>query len=151
MTGTALTLKAVKPTVLFLCVKNGGKSQMARGWFKALAGDRAAAWSGGSEPGKSLSATAIEVMMERRIDITAEFPKPWTNERLRTADVVVTMGCGDTCPYYPGTRYEDWTFEVAAGLDSPDATRSVRDQIETRVRALLAELGIDPGDAAPQC
>lgn len=144
MTDSAPILKADKPAVLFLCVKNGGKSQMALGWFKALGGDRAISWSGGSEPGKSLSATAVEAMAEKGIDITGEFPKPWTDERIRTADVVVTMGCGDTCPYYPGTRYEDWSFEVPDGLDGLDATRNVRDQIESRVRALLAELGVEP-------
>ena len=148
MTEATRTLKADKPAVLFLCVKNGGKSQMALGWFKALAGDRAISWSGGSEPGTSLSTTAVDAMSEKGIDITGEFPKPWTDERLRTADVVVTMGCGDTCPYYPSTRYEDWSFEVPAGLAGLDATRNVRDQIEIRVRALLAELGVEPGDSA---
>ena len=137
-----------RPAVLFLCVKNGGKSQMALGWFKELAGDRAIAWSGGSEPGKSLSATAVEAMAERGIDIAGEYPKPWTDERLRAADVVITMGCGDTCPYYPGKRYEDWSFEVPEGLDGLDATRNVRDQIEDRVRALLTEVGIEP-DVSP--
>lgn len=132
-----------RPAVLFLCVKNGGKSQMALGWFKELAGDRAIAWSGGSEPGKSLSATAVEAMSEKGIDITGEYPKPWTYERLSAADVVITMGCGDTCPYYPGKRYEDWSFEVPEGLDGLEATRNVRDQIELRVRALLAELGVE--------
>jgi arsenate reductase (thioredoxin) len=132
-----------RPAVLFLCVKNGGKSQMALGWFKELAGDRAIAWSGGSEPGKSLSATAVEAMTEKGIDITGEYPKPWTDERLKAADVVITMGCGDTCPYYPGKRYEDWNFDVPEELDGLDATRNVRDQIEDRVRALLAELGVE--------
>ncbi len=144
MTDATPTLKAGKPAALFLCVKNGGKSQMALGWFKALAGDRAIAWSGGSEPGKSLSATAVEAMAERGIDITGEFPKPWTDERIRMADVVVTMGRGGTCPCYPGTRYEDWSFEVPEGLEGLDAIRNVRDQIEIRVRALLVELGVEP-------
>lgn len=136
-----------RPAVLFLCVKNGGKSQMALGWFKALAGDRAIAWSGGSEPGKSLSATAIEAMTEVGIDITGEYPKPWTDERLRAADVVITMGCGDTCPYYPGKRYEDWEFEIPEGLDPLDGTRFTRDAIEAKVRRLLAELGVDAQDS----
>ena len=149
MTDTHPSLKANRPAVFFLCVKNGGKSQMALGWFTALAGDRAIAWSGGSEPGPSLSATAVEVMAEKGIDITGEFPKPWTDERLRAADVVVTMGCGETCPYVPATRYVDWAFEVPPGLSGIDATRDVRDQIEVRVRALLAELGIaEHGSAA---
>ena len=146
MTDNSTTPKGSKPAVPFLCVKNGGKSQMALGWFKELAGDRAISWSGGSEPGKSLSATAVEAMTERGIDITGEFPKPWTDERIRMADVVVTMGCGDTCPYYSGTRYEDWSFEVPAGLEGLHATRNVRDQIEAKVRGLLAELGVE---AAP--
>lgn len=132
-----------RPAVLFLCVKNGGKSQMGLGWFKALAGDRAVAWSGGSEPGKALSATAVEAMAEKGIDITGEYPKPWTDERIKAADVVITMGCGDTCPYYPGRRYEDWSFEVPDGVEGLDATRAVRDQIEARVRALLGELGLE--------
>ena len=132
-----------RPAVLFLCVKNGGKSQMALGWFKQLASDRAVAWSGGSEPGKSLSGTAVDAMAEKGIDITGEYPKPWTDERLKAADVVITMGCGDTCPYYPGKRYEDWSFEVPDGLDGLDATRNVRDQIEAKVRTLLAGLAID--------
>lgn len=131
-----------RPAVLFLCVKNGGKSQMALGWFKELAADRAVAWSGGSEPGKSLSGTAVEAMAEKGIDITGEYPKPWTEERLRAADVVITMGCGDTCPYYPGKRYEDWSFDVPEGLDGLEATRNVRDQIEARVRILLGELSV---------
>ena len=133
-----------RPAVLFLCVKNGGKSQMALGWFKRLAGDRAVAWSGGSEPGKSLSATAVEAMAEVGIDITGEYPKPWTDERLRAADVVITMGCGDTCPYYPGKRYEDWEFDIPDGLDPLDATRFTRDAIEAKVRRLLTELGLEP-------
>jgi len=138
-----------RPAVLFLCVKNGGKSQMALGWFKKLAGNRAVAWSGGSEPGKSLSATAVEAMGEKGIDITGEYPKPWTDERLRAADVVITMGCGDTCPFYPGKRYEDWSFDVPEGLDGLDATRNVRDQIRERVWALVLELGVQPEPGAP--
>ncbi len=150
MTDPTPTLKADKPAALFVCVKNGGTSQMALGWFKALAGDRAIACAGGSEPGKSLSPTAVEAMTKKGIDITGEFPKPWTDERVRTADVVAAMGCGDTCPCpcHQGTRYEDWSFDVPAGLDGLDATSNVRDQIEFRVRALLAELGIEPDDSA---
>ncbi|NYI41670.1 arsenate reductase ArsC [Demequina lutea] len=132
-----------RPAALFLCVKNGGKSQMALGWFKELARERAIAWSGGSEPGESLSATAVEAMSERGIDITGEYPKPWTDERIRAADVVITMGCGDACPYYPGRRYEDWSFDVPAGLEGLEATRHVRDQIEAKVRVLLGEMGVE--------
>ena len=137
----AVEPKADKPAVLFLCVHNAGKSQMALGFFTHLAGDRAIAWSGGSEPGDQLNKFSVEAMAEVGIDITHEYPKPWTEERLRAADVVVTMGCGDTCPYYPGTRYEDWTFDAPPGK-SIEAVRPVRDAIEQKVRALLAELGI---------
>jgi len=142
MTDNAPTPKADKPAVLFLCVHNAGKSQMALGLFKKLAGDRAIAWSGGSEPGDQLNKFSVEAMAEIGIDITGEYPKPWTDERLRAADVVITMGCGDTCPYYPGTRYEDWSFNAPPGK-SLDAVRPVRDAIEVKVRALLAELGVE--------
>jgi len=131
-----------KPVVLFLCVHNAGKSQMALGFFKKLAGARAIAWSGGSEPGNSLNQYSVEAMTEVGIDITGEFPKPWTEETLRAADVIVTMGCGDACPVYPGKRYLDWEFDAAPGT-SIENVRPVRDDIERRVRGLLAELGID--------
>jgi protein-tyrosine-phosphatase len=131
-----------KPVVLFLCVHNAGKSQMALGIFDKLAGDRAVAWSGGSEPGTSLNRYAIEAMAEIGIDITQEFPKPWTDETLGAADVMVTMGCGDSCPVYPGKRYLDWTLDAPPG-DSLENVRPVRDAIEIKVRALLAELGIE--------
>ena len=129
------------PTVLFLCTHNAGRSQMALGFFQALAGDRAVAWSGGSEPGRELNEAAVEAMRERGIDITGEFPKPWTDEIVRAADVVVTMGCGDACPVLPGKRYEDWTLEDPAG-QGLEAVRPIRDAIELRVRRLLAELGV---------
>ena len=128
-----------KPTVLFLCVHNAGRSQMALGFFNALAGDRAVAWSGGSEPGTEVNPAAIEAMAERGIDISAEFPKPWTDEVVRAADVVITMGCGDACPIFPGKRYEEWVLEDPAGYDLPHV-RYVRDDIERRVRDLLTEL-----------
>ncbi|MDQ3544609.1 MAG: arsenate reductase ArsC [Actinomycetota bacterium] len=127
------------PVVLFLCVHNAGRSQMALGWFNHLAGDRAVAWSGGSEPGTEVNPSAVAAMAEVGIDITGEFPKPWTDEIVKAADVVVTMGCGDACPLYPGKRYEDWELEDPAGL-GVDAVRPVRDEIRTRVEALLAEL-----------
>jgi len=127
------------PVVLFLCVHNAGRSQMALGWFNHLAGDRAVAWSGGSEPGTEVNPSAVAAMAEVGIDITGEFPKPWTDEILKAADVVVTMGCGDACPLYPGRRYEDWELEDPAGL-GVDAVRPVRDEIRMRVEALLAEL-----------
>jgi protein-tyrosine-phosphatase len=130
-----------KPAVLFLCVHNAGRSQMALGWFQQLAGDRAVAWSGGSEPGDQVNPSAVEAMREVGIDICREFPKPWTDEVVRAADVVVTMGCGDACPVFPGTRYEDWTLDDPAGLDV-EAVRPIRDAIERRVRTLLAQLGV---------
>lgn len=132
------------PTVLFLCVHNAGRSQMALGWFNHLAGDRAVAWSGGSEPGKEVNASAILAMQEVGIDIAQEFPKPWTDEIVQAADVVVTMGCGDACPLFPGKRYEDWELPDPAGLDL-DAVRPIRDAIEQRVRELLQSLGVEAG------
>jgi len=130
-----------RPTVLFLCVHNAGRSQMALGWFHHLAGDRAVGWSGGSEPADQVNPAAVAAMAEIGIDITTEFPKRWTDEIVRTADVVVTMGCGDACPFYPGVRYEDWPLDDPAG-QGVDAVRPIRDEIEQRVRTLLAELGV---------
>ncbi len=115
---------------------------MALGWFNHLAQGRAIAWSGGSEPANEINPVAIAAMREVGIDITQEYPKPWTDAGLRAADVVVTMGCGDTCPYYPGTRYEDWILDDPAG-QGIETVRRVRDEIRTRVVALLQELGVD--------
>jgi arsenate reductase (thioredoxin) len=129
------------PTVLFLCTHNAGRSQMALGFFQRLASDRAVAWSGGSEPGRELNPAAVDAMAERGIDITAEFPKPWTDEILVAADVIITMGCGDACPIFPGKRYEDWALDDPAGKDL-DAVRPIRDELERRVRHLLDELGV---------
>ena len=129
------------PAVLFLCVHNAGRSQMALGWFRFLARDRAVAWSGGSEPADAVNPSAVAAMAEVGIDITGEFPKPWTDEVVRAADVVVTMGCGDACPVYPGTRYVDWELDDPAGQDV-GAVRPIRDEVERRVRALLLELGV---------
>ncbi len=130
-----------QPVVLFLCTHNAGRSQMALGFFTHLAGDDAAAWSGGSEPGRDINPAAAAAMAERGIDITGEYPKPLTDEIVRAADVVVTMGCGDACPVFPGTRYENWELEDPAGLDLP-AVRPIRDDLERRVRALLDDLGV---------
>jgi arsenate reductase (thioredoxin) len=130
------------PTVLFLCVHNAGRSQMALGWFQHLARDRAIAWSGGSEPGNQVNPAAIAAMAEVGIDISAEFPKPWTDEIVQAADVVVTMGCGDACPLFPGKRYEDWVLDDPAGM-GVDAVRPIRDEIGARVRTLLASLGVE--------
>jgi arsenate reductase len=131
-----------KPIVLFLCVHNAGRSQMALGFFNHLAEDRAVAWSGGSEPGYEINPSAVEAMRERDIDISREFPKPWTDEIVRAADVVITMGCGDACPVFPGKRYLDWALEDPAG-QGVEAVRPIRDEIERRVRGLLAELGVE--------
>jgi protein-tyrosine-phosphatase len=130
-----------RPVVLFLCVANAGRSQMALGFFQHLAGDRAVAWSGGSEPGFEVNPAAIAAMAERGIDISGEYPKPWTDEVVRAADVVITMGCGDACPIFPGKRYEDWTLDDPAGLDV-EAVRPIRDEIERRVGVLLDEIGV---------
>lgn len=132
-----------KPTVLFLCTHNAGRSQMALGYFNHLAGTRGVAWSGGSEPAKEVNPAAVQAMAEVGIDIAREFPKPWTEENVRAADVVVTMGCGDTCPYFPGKRYENWELPDPAGQDVA-AVRPIRDDVEARVRRLLGELGITP-------
>ena len=136
-----------KPTVLFLCTHNAGRSQMALGFFAQMAGDAAVAWSGGSEPGNQVNPAAIEAMAERGIDISDEFPKPWTDETVRAADVVITMGCGDACPVFPGKRYEEWVLTDPAGLEVEDV-RPVRDEIERRVRALLGELDVPVGSIA---
>jgi protein-tyrosine-phosphatase len=130
-----------KPTVLFLCTHNAGRSQMAMGFFTALAGDAAVAWSGGSEPGDEVNPAAVEAMAERGIDISREYPKPWTEEIVRAADVIITMGCGDACPVFPGRRYEEWKLDDPAG-QSVDDVRPIRDEIERRVRTLLVELDV---------
>lgn len=130
-----------RPTVLFLCTHNAGRSQMAMGFFTNLAGDAAVAWSGGSEPGNEVNPAAVEAMAERGIDISSEYPKPWTDEIVRAADVVITMGCGDACPVFPGRRYEEWVLDDPAG-QGVDGVRPIRDEIERRVRRLLGELGV---------
>lgn len=129
------------PTVLFLCTHNAGRSQMALGFFNHHAGANAIAWSGGSEPGIEVNPAAVEAMAERGIDIAAEFPKPWTDEVVRAADVVVSMGCGDACPVFPGKRYEDWDVTDPAGQSLVDV-RPIRDEVERRVLDLLADLGV---------
>jgi arsenate reductase len=131
------------PAVLFLCVHNAGRSQMAAGWLRHLAGDNALVYSGGSEPASEINAAVAIAMGEVGIDISAEFPKPWTDEIVRAADVVITMGCGDACPLYPGTRYEDWELEDPAGAGLDDV-RPIRDDIRTRVEQLMTSLDITP-------
>lgn len=127
------------PSVLFLCVHNAGRSQMALGWFTHLAGDRAIAWSGGAEPVAVVNPEAVAAMAEVGIDISKEFPKPWTDEFVLAADVVVTMGCGDACPLLPGKRYEDWELEDPSGK-TIEEIRPIRDQIRDRVTDLLQRL-----------
>ena len=130
-----------KPTVLFLCTHNAGRSQMALGFFTHYAGDKAIAWSGGSEPGNEINPAAIEAMREVGIDITGEYPKPWTEAAVKASDVVITMGCGDACPIFPGKRYENWELPDPAG-QGLDAVRPIRDDIDERVRRLLADLNV---------
>ncbi len=129
------------PAVLFLCIHNAGRSQMALGWFDNLAAGRAVGYSGGSEPADRVNPAAVEAMAEVGIDIAHQTPRRWTDSDLEAADVVVTMGCGDTCPYVPGTRYDDWPLDDPAGL-GVEAVRPIRDQIRARVEKLLGELGI---------
>jgi arsenate reductase (thioredoxin) len=132
-----------QPTVLFLCTHNAGRSQMALGFFKRLAEDRAVAYSGGSEPADQINPAAIAAMAEKGIDITTEHPKRWTDQMVQAADVVVTMGCGDSCPYIPGRRFQEWELPDPAG-QSLEAVRTIRDEIELRVRQLLSELHVRP-------
>jgi arsenate reductase (thioredoxin) len=127
--------------VLFLCVHNAGRSQMAAGFLRHLAGDTIDVFSGGSDPGTQVNAAAIEAMNEVGIDISTEYPKPWTDEIARAADVIVTMGCGDACPIFPGKRYEDWELADPAG-QSVEFVRDVRDDIRSRVEPLIASLQV---------
>jgi arsenate reductase (thioredoxin) len=129
------------PVVLFVSTRNAGRSSMATGFFQHLAEDRAIAWSGGSNPADELHPAAIVAMHECGIDITGEFPKPWTTETIQAADLVITMGCADTCPTYPGRRRLDWNIDDPARLNV-DGIRPIRDDIERRVRELLEQLDI---------
>ena len=133
------------PAVLFLCVHNAGRSQMAAGWLRHLAGDRVEVFSGGSAPGDAVNPRAVEAMAEVGIDIAGEQPKPWTDDVVRAVDVIVSMGCGDACPVLPGKRYEDWELTDPAGQPI-EVVRRVRDQIRERVEALIA--GLDVADFA---
>ena len=138
-----MTSTPTRPAVLFLCVHNAGRSQMAAGWLRHLAGDRIEVFSGGSEPGDRVNPAAVEAMAEVGIDISGEQPQRWTDEQSRAADVVVTMGCGDVCPVYPGKRYEDWELTDPAGRPV-EFVRSVRDEIRERVEQLIAGLPATP-------
>lgn len=130
-----------RPVALFLCVHNAGRSQMALGFLHHLAGDAVIGWSGGSDPGTEVNPYAVAAMAERGIDLSDEHPKPWTDDIVRAATVVVTMGCGDACPIFPGKRYQDWLVDDPAG-QSLDDVRRIRDDIERRVRQLLTELAV---------
>jgi len=129
----------LKPSVLFLCIHNAGRSQMAAGWMRHLSGDEIDVFSGGSEPAEALNQPAVAAMAEKGIDISKELPQPWADEIVRAADVVVTMGCGDACPLYPGKRYVDWELDDPAGRPLEEV-RLIRDDLERRVRGLLTEI-----------
>jgi arsenate reductase (thioredoxin) len=128
-----------KPTVLFVCVHNAGRSQMAAAWLRHTAGDRIEIWSAGSEPADQINPVAVAAMREVGIDISGETPKILTTESVAQADVVITMGCGDTCPFYPGKRYEDWNLTDPAGQPI-EIVREVRDEIRARIETLATEL-----------
>ncbi len=128
-----------KPTVLFVCVHNAGRSQMAAGYLQELAGDRIQVLSAGSEPKDRINPVAVEAMAEEGIDIRGNTPKLLTVDAVRESDVVITMGCGDACPIFPGKRYEDWQLDDPAGQDA-DTVRRIRDDIRARVETLISEL-----------
>jgi arsenate reductase len=130
-----------KPSVLFVCVHNAGRSQMAAGWLRHLAGDSVEVRSAGSAPADRINPVAVEAMREVGIDLTAEQPEKLEYATAQASDVIITMGCGDACPVFPGKRYEDWTLDDPAG-QGIDAVRPIRDQIEGRVRVLLDELDV---------
>jgi arsenate reductase len=128
-----------KPSVLFVCVHNAGRSQMAAGFLSHLSAGAVEVRSAGSMPAEQINPVAVQAMHEVGIDITAEVPKVLTTEAVQASDVVVTMGCGDTCPFFPGKRYEDWVLDDPAG-QGIEAVRPIRDEIRRRVESLLAEL-----------
>ncbi|MDO8143563.1 MULTISPECIES: arsenate reductase ArsC [unclassified Isoptericola] len=130
------------PSVLFVCVHNAGRSQMAAGFLRALGGDAVEVRSAGSAPKDSINPVAVEAMLEQGVDLRAEQPKVLTDDAVQASDVVITMGCGDACPIYPGKRYEDWQLDDPAG-QGIDAVRPIRDEIERRVRELLASLDVE--------
>ncbi len=132
-----------KPSVLYVCIHNAGRSQMAAAYTRHLSGGAVEVLSAGSEPADQVNPSAVAAMAEDGIDITAETPKILTTDAVRASDVVITMGCGDTCPIFPGKRYEDWVLEDPAGK-GVDSVRPIRDDIKGRVLALLAELGVAP-------
>lgn len=135
---------AATPSILFLCVHNAGRSQMAAGFARAIGGEDVDVYSGGSEPADAVNNVAVEAMAEIGIDIRDQLPQPWSDEIVRAADIVVTMGCGDACPVFPGKRYVDWELEDPAGRGIEDVRR-IRDDIRSRVQRLLDELGVTSG------
>lgn len=134
-----MTDTTAKPSVLFVCVHNAGRSQMAAGFLRDLAGDRIEVRSAGSMPADQINPTAVDAMAELGIDITAEQPKVLTTEAVQASDVVITMGCGDACPFFPGKRYEDWKLDDPAG-QGIEAVRPIRDEIRARIERLVGEL-----------
>ncbi len=128
-----------KPTVLFVCIHNAGRSQMAAGFLRQLAGNRVEVLSAGSTPADAVNPVAVQAMAEEGIDIAGEQPKTLTTDAVKTSDVVITMGCGDTCPFYPGKRYEDWVLDDPAG-QGIEAVRPIRDEIRRRIETLLDEI-----------
>ena len=133
----------LNPSVLFLCVHNAGRSQMAAGFMRLLSGGKVDVFTGGSEPAEDINQAAAQTMLEKGINIRGEIPQPWSDEIVRAADVVVTMGCGDACPVYPGKRYVDWELDDPAGR-TLDEIRPIRNDLEQRVRGLLGDLNIEP-------
>ncbi|GHG48503.1 arsenate reductase [Flavimobilis marinus] len=140
-----MTETTTRPSALFVCVHNAGRSQMAAGYLRALSGGAVEVRSAGSAPADQINPTAVEAMLEEGIDIRAEQPKVLTPDAVQASDVVITMGCGDVCPIYPGKRYEDWKLDDPAG-QGIEAVRPIRDAIRARVLALLDELGVSPVD-----
>ncbi|WP_113701960.1 arsenate reductase ArsC [Nonomuraea lactucae] len=136
----------VQPQVLFVCVHNAGRSQMAAAFLTHLAGGRIRVRSAGSAPADQVNPAVVQAMAEVGIDISAEMPKVLTADAVRSSDVVITMGCGDACPVFPGKRYEDWVLDDPAG-QGVEAVRPIRDTIETRVRTLIADLTSPPADS----
>jgi arsenate reductase (thioredoxin) len=134
-------VKSGVPSIVFLCVHNAGRSQMAAAWAQHLGRDRVEVFSGGSDPASEVNPAAVQAMAEAGIDISHAHPKPWTDDLVRAADLVVTMGCGDSCPIFPGTRYEDWDVPDPDGHDVADV-RPIRDEIAGRVRSLLETFGV---------
>lgn len=133
----------LNPSVLFLCVHNAGRSQMAAGYMRLLSGGKIDVFTGGSEPAEDINQAAAQAMLEKGINIRGEIPQPWSDEIVRAADVVVTMGCGDACPIYPGKRYVDWEVDDPSGK-TLDEIRPIREDLEQRVRTLLEELDVEP-------